>query len=153
MEVVPLAQEDLAVLGLECDTVVGHTCKVIVLDEGAPDLATLRESVAGRLDAVPALTRRLDPARTEPAWVPDDAFDVANHVGQTAVEAAPDDDGFRGEVARLFEQRLDRERPLWRIDIVPRHGGGAALVWRIHHALAEGHGDALRTRAALGPGT
>jgi len=138
MEVVPLAQEDLAVLALECDTVVGHTCKVIVLDEGAPDLATLRESVAGRLDAVPALTRRLDPARPEPAWVPDDGFDVANHVDQTTLEAAPDDDGFRAEVARLFEQRLDRERPLWRIDIVPRPGGGTALVWRIHHSLADG---------------
>ena len=148
MEVVPLAQEDLAILGLECDTVVGHTCKVIVLAEGAPDLATLRASVAGRLDAVPALTRRLDPARTDPAWVPDDEFDVANHVGRTAVEAPPDDDGFRREVARLFEQRLDRAHPLWRIDVLPRHGGGAALVWRIHHALADGT-TAMRYARAL----
>jgi diacylglycerol O-acyltransferase / wax synthase len=148
MEVVPLAQEDLAILALECDTVVGHTCKVIVLDEGAPDLATLRASVAGRLDAVPALTRRLDPARTDPAWVPDHEFDVANHVGRAAVEALPDDDGFRREVARLFEQRLDRAHPLWRIDVLPRHGGGAALVWRIHHALADGT-TAMRYARAL----
>ena len=42
-------------------------------------------------------------------------------------------------VARLFEQRLDRSRPLWRIDLVDaRPEAGSALVWRIHHALADG---------------
>jgi diacylglycerol O-acyltransferase / wax synthase len=41
-------------------------------------------------------------------------------------------------VADLFADRLDRSRPLWRIDLVPVHGGQAALVWRVHHALADG---------------
>jgi hypothetical protein len=27
---------------------------------------------------------------------------------------------------------------LWRVDVLPRRGGGAAVVWRIHHALADG---------------
>jgi WS/DGAT/MGAT family acyltransferase len=27
---------------------------------------------------------------------------------------------------------------LWRIDLVPLDGGGAALVWRVHHSLADG---------------
>jgi WS/DGAT/MGAT family acyltransferase len=45
----------------------------------------------------------------------------------------------RAAVARVFEQRLDRSRPLWRIDVIPSlAGGGSALVWRIHHALADG---------------
>jgi hypothetical protein len=38
----------------------------------------------------------------------------------------------------LFAERLDRERPLWRIDVVRLEGGGAALVWRLHHTLADG---------------
>ena len=41
-------------------------------------------------------------------------------------------------MARLFEQRLDRSRPLWRIDVVTLGDGTGALVWRIHHALADG---------------
>ena len=44
----------------------------------------------------------------------------------------------RSEVARLFVERLDRERPLWRIDVARLEGGGAALIWRLHHALADG---------------
>ena len=41
-------------------------------------------------------------------------------------------------VAGIFERRLDRDRPLWRIDLAPLPDGGASLVWRIHHALADG---------------
>ena len=46
---------------------------------------------------------------------------------------------FRDTVAAVFEERLDRSRPLWRIDVIPGlAGGGSALIWRIHHALADG---------------
>jgi WS/DGAT/MGAT family acyltransferase len=39
----------------------------------------------------------------------------------------------------LFEQRLDRSRPLWRIDLIgPLVGGGCALMWRLHHAMGDG---------------
>ena len=44
----------------------------------------------------------------------------------------------RSEIARLFGERLDRKRPLWRIDVARLAGGGAALVWRLHHTLADG---------------
>ena len=50
-----------------------------------------------------------------------------------------DADGLRAAVADLFATRLDRDLPLWRIDVVPfGRGDRAALVWRIHHALADG---------------
>jgi WS/DGAT/MGAT family acyltransferase len=41
-------------------------------------------------------------------------------------------------VADLFAEKLDRARPLWRMDLVPMDGGRAAIVWRVHHALADG---------------
>ncbi len=42
-------------------------------------------------------------------------------------------------MADIFARHLDRSRPLWRIGLLPRlAGGGSALVWRIHHALADG---------------
>lgn len=31
-----------------------------------------------------------------------------------------------------------RGRPLWRIEAIPFADGGGALVWRMHHALADG---------------
>lgn len=143
-----LHPEDLAILRLESDTVVGHTCKVIVLGDGAPDVAALRESIARRVSEAPQLTRRLGDVEGAPAWVPDEHFDVANHVVDGNVDQPVDATGLRCEVARCFSERLDRARPLWRIDVVPLEDGGRALIWRLHHALADGTA-AMRFSAAI----
>ncbi|MGH3366750.1 MAG: WS/DGAT domain-containing protein [Nocardioidaceae bacterium] len=137
MEAFPLTSEDQAILALESATVVGHTCKIIRAGPGAPGLAALRARVAERVSTTPALTRRLAETSAGPAWVPDGRFDVTAHVVQ--VPGAPREPvAVRSVVADLFAERLDRERPLWRIDLIPVHGGGAVLVWRVHHALADG---------------
>ncbi|WP_158579965.1 wax ester/triacylglycerol synthase domain-containing protein [Geodermatophilus marinus] len=137
--VVPLTAEDRAILALEGAHVVGHTCKVVRLAPGAPDLAALRDAVARRLADAPRLTWRLAGPADAPVWLPDAAVDVAAHVGAVHAATPLDPAGLRQEVARLFVQRLDRSRPLWRMDLVgPLAGGGAALVWRVHHALADG---------------
>jgi diacylglycerol O-acyltransferase len=135
---IPLSPEDQAILDLECETVAGHACKVVLLEGPAPGLEDLRRDIAERLAAAPELTRRLVDARGAPAWAADEAFDVAEHVVASPVAAPLDPAGLRREVARLFAERLDRSRPLWRIDVAPLAGGGRALVWRTHHALADG---------------
>jgi diacylglycerol O-acyltransferase len=132
-----LSAEDLSILALENETVAGHMCKVIVLP-GQVDLDLLRSSIDGRLARAPELSTRLDEIDGEPWWVPDPQVDVRAHVVESE-RAEADEARFRTAVAGIFEQRLDRSRPLWRIDVVPRLlGGGSALIWRIHHALADG---------------
>lgn len=137
MKGIALTDEDRAILGLESAAVAGHTCKVVLIGAGAPTAERLGASIAGRLAAVPAMTRRLAGPPERPVWVEDEQFDIAAHVVAANVEPC-DSGALRAEVARLFAERLDRSRPLWRIDVVPRTAGGAALVWRIHHALADG---------------
>jgi Wax ester synthase/diacylglycerol acyltransferase catalytic domain/WS/DGAT C-terminal domain len=134
----PLSAEDLSILSLENETVAGHTCKVVVLRAGI-DADSLRSSIAERLDRAPQLTACLCEVQGERCWVPDPEVDLAEHVVTCANGEPLDGAGLRDEVARLFEQRLDRSRPLWRIDVVPRLAdGGSAVIWRIHHALADG---------------
>jgi diacylglycerol O-acyltransferase len=134
-QAIPLSAEDRAILDLECSWIAGHTCKLVSLGPGAPGIDELRGLIDERIPAAPELTRKLGGTEAEPAWVPDPEFDVARHV--RAVPRAGRD-GELDEVARLFEERLDRDRPLWAIDVIPRTGGGSVLVWRIHHALADG---------------
>ena len=128
---IPLRREDRDILALESATVAGHTCKVAVFEGGAPSLGELRESVAARLPAM--LRRRLGGTEEEPVWVEDESFSIDRHVG-----AVPGPAELKACVAQLFEERLDRSLPLWRIDLVDLEGGGSALVWRIHHAMADG---------------
>ena len=141
MAAVPLSAEDRTILELESGAVAGHTCKVVMLGAPAPSVEALRGSVARRIDAAPALKRRLSGPARQPVWVDDDRFDIAAHV--VAAEGVGSADELRERVAELFAERLDRDRPLWRIDVVPLAPamsgiGDTAVVWRIHHALADG---------------
>jgi wax ester synthase-like acyl-CoA acyltransferase family protein/uncharacterized protein DUF1298 len=138
VDAIPLTAEDRAILDLECQTVAGHTCKVIILDGPAPSLDDLRAHVATRLEEAPPLCWCLGGEQEAPAWVPADDFDIERRIAAADVDGPLDRAGLAREVARLFEQRLDRDRPLWKIDVIPLEGDGAALVWRIHHALADG---------------
>jgi diacylglycerol O-acyltransferase / wax synthase len=149
VDAIPLSAEDRAILALECATVAGHTCKVIMLEPPVPGIDELRAHIAGRLDDAPALRWKLGGDERDPAWVQAEDFDIARCVGASEVDSPLDAAGLRREVARLFEQRLDRSRPLWRIDVVPLEGDGAALVWRLHHALADGTAAMRFARAVL----
>ncbi|MCW2951830.1 MAG: Acyltransferase [Conexibacter sp.] len=137
-DLIPLAPEDRAILALESATIAGHTCKVVRLGGERLELAALRGRVAERIEQAPLLRRRLGGTPALPGWEPDEDFAIAHHVGPAPVDEPVDRAGLRTLVARLFERHLDRARPLWRIELVPLAGGGSALVWRIHHALADG---------------
>jgi diacylglycerol O-acyltransferase len=71
--------------------------------------------------------------------VDDPDFDPARHVRAVPVEGPVTDAHLREIVARLMAERLPRDRPLWAIDVVePLEGNKTALIWRIHHAMADG---------------
>ncbi|HEX7609968.1 MAG TPA: wax ester/triacylglycerol synthase domain-containing protein [Solirubrobacteraceae bacterium] len=148
-DLIPLGPEDRAILALESATVAGHTCKVVRLAGPAPEIELLRARVRERLELAPMLTRRLGGSEREPAWVPDPGFDVTAHVGRAPAQAPVDHAGLLSLVSRLFERRLDRERPLWRMDLVDLDDGGSALIWRIHHSLADGTASVRYARALL----
>ena len=158
MRIHRLSSEDAAILALESPTVAGHTCKVVLLDPppaGAAPLtvAALRARVAAGLEAAAQLRRRVVETPlglARPAWVDDGDFDLARHVRRAATSPAPlDEERLRALCARAMEERLDRAHPLWTIDVVePDQAGRAALIWKLHHALADGT-EALRLADAI----
>lgn len=153
-EPIPLSDEDRAILALECAAIAGHTCKVVALGGAGVGVEELREAIGSRLPATPELTRKLGGTPERPAWIEAAGFDVADHIRPSALGPAPSSGVVLAEVARLFE-RLDRDRPLWAIDVVQRPEGGSVLVWRIHHALAGGTAAMRLARELLwdaGPG-
>ena len=130
-----LSAEDAGILALESGTVRGHTCKVIVI-AGERSAEQVRAHLAERLGAVPRLTQRLDPGPGPPAWIEDRSFALERHVVD---RGALDDVGFRRLVGTAMGTQLDREHPLWAMDVVSAlPGGRSGLVWRIHHAVADG---------------
>ena len=137
MEPVPLTLEDRTILAIESETIAGHTCKVVICDGPEPGPDELRRRVAERVGREPMLRCSLSGPDSAPQWRPSESFDPRDHVAAEE-PGALDDHGLRERVAQLFAERLDRSLPLWRIDILPMVGRRTALVWRVHHALADG---------------
>ena len=146
MQLDRLSAEDVRILDLEAGNIRGHVCKVLVLRPGEaralPTLDELRAHVDGRLDAAPRLRRRLVRSPLTAGrwlWLDDAAFDIARHVRAVGEPRPVAPERLRAIVAELMAQRLDRDHPLWRIDVVEAMTDGSmALVWRIHHCLADG---------------
>jgi diacylglycerol O-acyltransferase / wax synthase len=141
-----LGPEDLAILAAESATIAGHTCKTIVCEGPAPDLDELRSRLVDRLAGAPRCCQCLSgEAAGAASWVDDPSFSIADHV-----RAAPDpDEPLLAAVARAMSTRLDRGRSLWDVELHTDVGDGRwALVWRVHHAMADGM-TAMRWAADL----
>lgn len=101
------------------------------------DAATLRTLLRTRLvDTVPRFASRM---RRRPVrhWQRV-AVDLDHHVAELVLGPPGDDDALAAAVGTLLAEPLDFTRPLWRVVLVHGHGGGSALVWRIHHSLGDG---------------
>jgi diacylglycerol O-acyltransferase / wax synthase len=141
-----LSDEDAKILALESPTIAGHICKLLIVERSATagplTLEALRRHVGGRLSRAPRLAQRLAATPlglANPVWVDDPEFDVASHVRRVETDGAVDRGGLLQIAAGLMEERLDRSRPLWTVDLVERVADGrAALIWRVHHCLADG---------------
>jgi diacylglycerol O-acyltransferase / wax synthase len=129
----PLSVEDARILDLEEGPVRGHTCKLVLLD-GVRGVEQLREHVESRLDREHRLGVRLVGGDV-PAWEPDPAVRIERQVRDAG---AVDEAGLPDAVGALMAERLPRDRPLWALDVVAIEDRRTALVWRIHHALADG---------------
>jgi diacylglycerol O-acyltransferase / wax synthase len=130
-----LSAEDARILALETGTIRGHTCKVIVIG-GERNADQVRAQLGERLGAVPRLMQRLDPGMGPPAWSDDPSFSLERHVVD---RGSLDDAGFKRLVGTVMATALDRDRPLWAMEVVsPLPDGRSGLIWRIHHAVADG---------------
>jgi diacylglycerol O-acyltransferase / wax synthase len=133
-----LSDEDARILTRERGEVRGHLCKVLVVD-GEHEADAVRAHVEPRLAAVPRLYDCLVEAPlaiAPPAWLPQEDFALDRHVRDGG--RARDHAELERAVASLMEERLDRDRPLWTIDVVGVDGGRTALVLRLHHCMADG---------------
>jgi diacylglycerol O-acyltransferase len=68
--------------------------------------------------------------------VPD--FDPEPHFHRVTLPAPQDQAALQALVGELAAQPLAHDRPLWDVYMVGRCGDGAAIVTRIHHAVADG---------------
>jgi WS/DGAT/MGAT family acyltransferase len=112
-------------------------------DAAGPSVEALRDRVSARLEWVPRCRQRLLASPLglgEPRWVDDASFDIDHHVVQLGDAQDPISyASFAAIRDTLLSTPLDRARPLWQIALIPRlRDGRAAVIGRVHHAMADG---------------
>jgi len=119
-----------------------HIGALVTLEGPAPDLEDFLDVLRGRLHLVPRYRQRLafPPAGSgRPLWVDDPDFSLEYHVRHTALPAPGSEEQLRNLVARIYSQRLDRDKPLWELWIVEGLADGSwALITKTHHSLIDG---------------
>jgi diacylglycerol O-acyltransferase len=99
-----------------------------LVEERMPDLAPFRR----RLAAIPF---GLD----HPVWIDDPDFRIRSHVYRVGAPAPGSDQVLASLVAQIASQPLDRTRPLWELRVIEGLAEGrVALVFKMHHAIADG---------------
>jgi WS/DGAT/MGAT family acyltransferase len=71
-------------------------------------------------------------------WVDDRHLDLSRHIHHVRLPGAAGDVELERFVGELAATPLDHSIPLWQFHIVEGFQGGAAVVVRIHHAIADG---------------
>jgi diacylglycerol O-acyltransferase / wax synthase len=73
-----------------------------------------------------------------PCWEDASHFDPEAHFHRIALPAPHDRCALRELVGDLSTAPLDHDRPLWEIYLIEGFGSGAAMLMRVHHAVADG---------------
>lgn len=123
------------------------TMALLMLLDRPPEHRRLRAAVARAVDAVPRLRQRVVDAPFDlamPRWQEDPTFDLDFHVRRYALTTVEDDEDERAHLFRtlgpIYERPFEHSRPLWELIEIDRPSGGSAILFRLHHAVADGVG-------------
>ena len=138
----PLSGQDAGYLHRERDGQPMHFIFFGRLQPPSTDqvsVASVRAQVAARIDRVPMLRRKVlvPPFGIGPMrWVDDPDFDLAQHIcAWPEAAGTPEHEA----MARLTEQQLRRDRPLWQMRLSPpRPDGSVLFAFASHHCLMDG---------------
>lgn len=121
------------------DTATQPMVVTIVLHLATPlDEEHLKATLRSRLLAFARFRQRLVRMGRRVLWLEDGTFALEDHVRRLRLSAPADQRALQQQVGQLASEPLDEHRPLWRCVIVDPVGSGCAVVFRVHHCIADG---------------
>ena len=133
---------DASFLHIEGPMTPMHIGGVSIFEGPAPPFERLEEMVARKLGRVPRYRQKVRFIPFElgrPVWVDDPHFNLPYHLRHSALPPPGSDEQLRATAARIFAQRLDRDKPLWEIWMLEGlRGSRWALLSKVHHCMVDG---------------
>jgi WS/DGAT/MGAT family acyltransferase len=110
-------------------------------EDGGIDFEAIRKAHAAVLHRIPRYRQvlRYVPLENHPVWVDDHDFDLDFHLRHTSLPRPGSDSQLKRLSARIMQQHLDRQRPLWETWVVEGlEGDRFALISKVHHCMIDG---------------
>jgi WS/DGAT/MGAT family acyltransferase len=109
----------------------------VLIFEGAIDYERLKTTVARRLEPFRRFRQRVVDG-TSPGWEDDPEYSIDFHVRRDRLPGKAGKRELEHYAAQLVSKPLDDSKPLWQFILLDNYQGGAAVVSRIHHCIADG---------------
>ena len=73
-----------------------------------------------------------------PTWEDDPRFRLESHLHRVALPAPGDEQMLQELIADTMPMPLDHGQALWQVHLIDRYGPGSAMLFRVHHCMADG---------------
>ncbi|HUI41945.1 MAG TPA: wax ester/triacylglycerol synthase family O-acyltransferase [Terriglobia bacterium] len=136
-----LSAADAAFIYLERKEIPLHMASVSIFD-GPIRFDEFVASIAAKLHLVPRWRQIVAiPAYNLglPTWEDDPHFDIHRHILKVTLDRPGGQAELEALAGRILSPLMDRGKPLWDVHVVDGlKDGRGALIWRVHHSLADG---------------
>jgi WS/DGAT/MGAT family acyltransferase len=122
--------------------------------EGGVDAEAIRNATAALLHKIPRYRQKLvnTPIEGRPVWVDDPSFNVDYHIRHTSLPRPGSERQLKRLSARIMQQHLDRERPLWEMWVVEGlERDRFAVISKVHHCMIDGVSGVDLLRILMSP--
>lgn len=133
----PMSSVDTAWLRMEGETNLMMIGSVLIL-ESRVDIDRFKAIVQERLLKFDRFRQKVSEEKGRWYWVDDPHFDIENHMHVVGLPGRGTKKDLQRLAADIDSTPLDFRKPLWQIHVVDRYQHGAALIFRIHHCIADG---------------
>jgi WS/DGAT/MGAT family acyltransferase len=127
----------------ESDPHLQSTFTNITLLDQSIDVDRFVERMERATYIIPKLRQRVYemPGASPPIWVTDTDFDITYHIRHISLPSPGSMRQLLDLGAALLSDPFDRSRPLWQFTVIDGVvGGRSALMYKLHHTIADGEG-------------
>jgi diacylglycerol O-acyltransferase len=140
-----MSDHEALMWNIEKDPWLNPSGAAVTILKGTIDEEHFRRTLRRAVAKMPRLYERVVPGLgrlAPPAWVPDPEFDIDYHMRRLRLPKPGTDRQLFDLAAQLYQEPLDRTRPLWRFVVIDGLRGGRSAIWSIvHHAVSDGIGQ------------
>jgi diacylglycerol O-acyltransferase len=132
-----MSNVDAAWLKMDAPNNLMMIIAVMILEDPLA-LDRLQELLSVRLLKYKRFIQRVEMDPRGAYWSPDPFFNMESHVLRVSLPGTGGKDELQRYLASLVCQQLDGNKPLWQFQINENYEGGSAIIFRIHHCIADG---------------